>query len=184
MSGRAIHRHVLVDVDEALVDAAVDAVAGAMDRLDVAADAEVAVVIADDVYLHRLNLAYRGYDKPTDVLSFRAGGDADRWPGGGAVDADADAGADVAGGAADAGDGTELGDIVISLPYAARSAAARSAPVVDELRLLAVHGLLHLLGHDDADEAGAAGMRAEEVRLGVRVEGDEGDVGPGFREVS
>lgn len=165
-------------MDEALVDAAVDAVAGAMDRLAVAADAEVAVVIADDVYLHRLNLAYRGYDKPTDVLSFRAGGDADRWPGGGAVDADADDGA------GDAGDGTELGDIVISLPYAARSAAARSAPVVDELRLLAVHGLLHLLGHDDADEAGAAGMRAEEVRLGVRVEGDEGDVGPGFREVS
>lgn len=172
MTGRAIHRHALVDVDDALVEAAVDALARAMDDLGVSAGAEVSIVLADDDYLHRLNLTYRGYDKPTDVLSFRADVDADGWPGGAAVDADADAGADAGSdadaGASGAGDGAELGDIVISLPYAARSAQARNAPVVDELRLLAVHGLLHLLGHDDADEAGAEGMRAEEVRLGVR----------------
>jgi probable rRNA maturation factor len=153
VTGRAIHRHVLVDADavvDAQVDAAIDALARAMDALAVAPEAEVSIVIADDDYVHRLNLAYRGYDKPTDVLSFRAEADVDGWPGSGAI----------------------LGDIVISLPYAGRSAAARRAPVVDELRLLVVHGLLHLLGHDDADEAGAEAMRREEVRLGVRTAED------------
>lgn len=161
---RAIQCHVLIDAAaaadavadgslEALVAAAVGALSDAMDRLDVAAEDEVSLVIADDAYVHRLNAAYRGYDKPTDVLSFRAEGAG--WPG------------DTA-----AADGRELGDIVISLPYAARSAAARRAPVADELRLLAVHGLLHLLGHDDADEAGARAMRLEEARLGVRAAED------------
>ncbi|MEO8082730.1 MAG: rRNA maturation RNase YbeY [Ardenticatenales bacterium] len=160
---RPIHAHVLLaDADGAaalagadqtagalarLVEAAVEAMAGAMDGLAVDPAAEVSLVFADDEYLQALNRAYRGYDKPTDVLSFRA--EADGWPG-------------------VAEDGPLLGDIVISLAYAARSAAARGAPVVDELRLLAVHGLLHLLGHDDADEEGTARMRAEEVRLGVR----------------
>lgn len=159
-----IHRHVLVDADdpavaaalagaalEACVAAAEAALAAALVRLAVAADRAVSLVVADDAALHALNRDYRGIDAPTDVLSFRAGG-AD-WPDEG------DPGERAA---------TELGDIVLSLPYAARSAAARGAPLVDELRLLAVHGLLHLLGHDDADDAGVAAMRAEEVRLGVR----------------
>lgn len=167
---RPIHPHVIVsDADAAaalaaagadvsppaLATLAAEAVAAlerAMDRLEVAPAAEVSLVLADDAYLHDLNRAYRGYDKPTDVLSFRAA--ADDWPGAG-------------------DDGPVLGDIVISLAYAARSAAARGAKVVDELRLLAVHGLLHLLGHDDADDVGADAMRREEVRLGVR-EADDG----------
>lgn len=168
-AARPIHPHVLVtDADVAgavaaagaphaapspadLAAAATGALADAMDRLGVAADVQVSLVLSDDAHLHELNRAYRGYDKPTDVLSFRA--EADGWPG-------------------EADDGPMLGDIVISVAYAARSAAARGAPVEDELRLLAVHGLLHLLGHDDADDAGAEAMRREEVRLGVRADDD------------
>lgn len=161
----AIHCHVLVEADDpaiatalngaaldVCVAAAEDALAAALVRLAVAPDRAVSLVVADDAALHALNRAYRAIDAPTDVLSFRAGAEAD-WP----DDTDADDRA-----------AAELGDIVLSLPYAARSAAARGAPLVDELRLLAVHGLLHLLGHDDADDDGAAAMRAEEVRLGVR----------------
>jgi probable rRNA maturation factor len=43
-----------------------------------------------------------------------------------------------------------LGDIIISLPYAARQAAAAGHKTESELQLLAVHGTLHLLGYDHA----------------------------------
>ena len=52
-----------------------------------------------------------------------------------------------------------LGDIVISLPTAARQARSAGWPLEDEVVLLAVHGLLHLLGYDDATAPEAARMR-------------------------
>ena len=54
-----------------------------------------------------------------------------------------------------------LGDIVISLPQARRQAKAAGHPIDDEVRLLAVHGLLHLLGYDHAafeEEARMTGL--------------------------
>ena len=51
-----------------------------------------------------------------------------------------------------------LGDVVISVETAARQADAARWHFASELALLAVHGLLHLVGHDDADEAGARQM--------------------------
>lgn len=58
-----------------------------------------------------------------------------------------------------------LGDIVISLPTARRQAQAAGWPPESELVLLAVHGLLHLLGHDDETVAGAQEMqrRTQEI---------------------
>lgn len=47
------------------------------------------------------------------------------------------------------GEGDLLGEIACSADTASRQAHARGVPLIDELRLLAVHGLLHLAGHDD-----------------------------------
>ncbi|MFI0607984.1 MAG: rRNA maturation RNase YbeY [Anaerolineae bacterium] len=128
----------------------VDGLEAAMRRLAVPEDTEVALVLTGDALLAQLNEQYRGKTGPTDVLSFPVDPE-DRMP----------------------GEPAQLGDILISVPQAeANAAAAGHAPAL-ELRLLAVHGLLHLLGHEDETEAGAEAMRAEELRLGVR-EADDG----------
>ena len=119
------------------------------------------MVLTDDAGIRELNRYHRGVDRPTDVLSFsQSEGDA-QLPDGrvGAVDASRDLGAP---GASDAtrnpgapGSGPPrpaLGDIVISLPTAARQATATGRRALRaELAALLVHGLLHLLGHDHAD---------------------------------
>lgn len=144
-------RVVVRRLDDAPPDVPLRALAAAVERamtgLALPAHARCAVVLAGDERLRALNLRYRGIDAPTDVLSFRT---------------------DDAGAPGPGDEGADLGDVIISVDYAARSAAGEGRPRDDELALLAVHGLLHLIGHDDADEAGAAAMRAEERRLGVR----------------
>ncbi len=94
-------------------------------------DPEISLVLCDDSFIRSLNAGYRGQDKPTDVLSF-------------AQD-----------------DPAMLGDIVISLPTAARQAEAAGWTLEDEVALLGVHGLLHLLGCDDETEAGAWEMQGK-----------------------
>jgi probable rRNA maturation factor len=56
-------------------------------------------------------------------------------------------------------------EIVISAETARRNAREREAPVHTEVLLYAVHGALHLQGHDDHDPAGRQRMQAEERRL-------------------
>jgi probable rRNA maturation factor len=85
--------------------------------------AELSVLLTDDRTIHALNLEHRGKDRPTDVLAF-------------ALDDDAAAGERC------------LGDIVNSLVTAARQARGRRRPLLDEVRFLLAHGLLHLVGHD------------------------------------
>jgi probable rRNA maturation factor len=100
--------------------------------------ATVTVVIADDDTVQALNRDYRGIDAPTDVLSFPAHGEAEptlALPPEVALELS-----------------RYLGDIVIAYPYSARQAHTFAAPVAAELRLLAVHGTLHLLGYDHATE--------------------------------
>jgi probable rRNA maturation factor len=123
----------------------------AMTKLGVETTAEVSVVLTTDDEMRRLNRTFRGIDRPTDVLSFP-------------VDA-----ADIP-----AGETPYVGDILISVPTAAINARAADRNLVDELSLLAVHGLLHLLGHEDDSERGADAMRDLEVALGVRPAGDTG----------
>jgi len=95
----------------------------------VTSDPEISVVLCDDPFIQTLNAEYRGKDRPTDVLSF--------------AQEDADI----------------LGDIVISLPTAARQAEAAGWPLESEIALLGIHGLLHLLGYDDETAAGAWEMQ-------------------------
>lgn len=86
---------------------------------------EVGVVFVADKEMFSLNTAYRGKRKTTDVLSF---GNDGSWKGEG-------------------GDGL-LGDIVISMPQIRRQAAEAKKPVRDELAMMLVHGVLHLMGYD------------------------------------
>ena len=95
---------------------------------EVRTKSSVNVLLTDDVQLQELNNAYRGIDKPTDVLSFAAG---DAMPG---MEED-----------------LHLGDIAISVPYAERQAYEGQYSLKSELQLLAVHGTLHLLGYDHID---------------------------------
>jgi len=96
-------------------------------------EAEVTVVAATDAFVHRLNLAYRGVDAATDVLSFGA---------------PARSGRRAARRAADAGPEPVLGDVVVSTDRAAAQARERGVPLRREMLALVAHGVLHLLGHD------------------------------------
>ena len=86
----------------------------------------LSVVLTDNRKLRKLNRDYLGIDAPTDVLSFPAS------------ESDPETGA------------RYIGDILISVPYAAKGARQAGHPLESELQLLVVHGVLHLLGHDHA----------------------------------
>ncbi len=96
--------------------------------------AELSVLLCNDTFIADLNRQYRQKDGPTDVLSF-------------AMD-----------------DEQVLGDVVISLDTARRQADTLGHSLDDELRVLLVHGCLHLLGHDHEAPGDDARMAAEESR--------------------
>ncbi len=114
----------------------------------------VSIVITDDATVQALNRDYRGLDEPTDVLSFGLGGLAKPIgpdePEAFVLPEDVP---------------LEIGEIVISHPYAVRTAAATNRPVRDELALLTVHGVLHLLGHDHYEDDERDEMRAKETAI-------------------
>ena len=115
---------------------------------------EVAVALAGDAQVRALNRRYRRKDAPTDVLSFPA--DA---PG------------------ARAASGTPLGDIVIATGVARRQAAERGHAYRTELRILALHGLLHLLGYDHEHASDGGRMARAEARLRRKGGLEEGLIG-------
>ena len=96
-------------------------------------DAVLTIMVTDDAELQQLNRDYRNEDKPTDVLSFE---DGSIWPDGNRY----------------------LGDIAISLETAGRQAKQAGHALTDEMALLTAHGVLHLLGHDHAEEGEKAAM--------------------------
>ena len=99
---------------------------------------ELSVVLSSDAYIRGLNCDWRGKDAATDVLSFPQG--------------------DGAGGL--------LGDLVISIETAERQAAERRHSLQTEMRVLMVHGLLHLLGYDhETGELDSEEMREAEIRV-------------------
>jgi probable rRNA maturation factor len=117
-------------------------------------DGEVTLVITDDEQVHALNLQYLGEDHPTDVLSF---------PTAEAALPDVLAADPTAAHFVSAPEAAGyLGDIIIAFPYAERQATGLGRAVRDELRLLAVHGTLHLLGYDHADAGQQAAMWARQ----------------------
>ncbi len=103
-------------------------------------------MLTDDAGIRDLNRRWRGIDKPTDVLS---------WPQE-AMDGPGDA---------PTVEDPVLGDVAISVDTARRQATARGWMESEEAALLFVHGLLHLLGHEDETESGAEAMRVIETRI-------------------
>jgi probable rRNA maturation factor len=89
----------------------------------------VTIVITDNELVQQLNRDYRGVDAPTDVLSFENLPDPD-FPDVGQAGSD------------------HLGDIIIAYPVAKAQALAAGHTPPEEVILLAIHGLLHLLGFD------------------------------------
>ena len=83
-----------------------------------AAVGEVSVTLLGDVDIQALNREYRGADRPTDVIAFSLG------------------------------EGETLGDVYVGFERARCQASEHGIPLEEELVRLAIHGTLHVLGHD------------------------------------
>jgi probable rRNA maturation factor len=103
---------------------------------------ELTLTFVDLAEIISLNTEHMGESGPTDVLSFPLDAESDAVPAGPVL----------------------LGDVVICPAVAAAAAPAHAGTVDDELALLTVHGVLHVLGHDHADPAEAADMRSRELQ--------------------
>ncbi|MBU1488071.1 rRNA maturation RNase YbeY [bacterium] len=110
-----------------------------------AEDAEngrVSIVLANDKFIKELNAKYRGVDEPTDVLAFGFEEEED------------------------------LGEIIISVPTCLKQAIEYGHSFEEELALLLVHGVLHLLSYDHLEDDEAKIMQERERKiLAMLVEG-------------
>lgn len=91
-------------------------------------DVELSIALVDDATIRALNRDYRDQDRPTDVLAF-ATNEAEAKPRAGR---------------------RLLGDVVLSIPTAARQATRQKRPLLAEVTMLLAHGILHLCGYDHA----------------------------------
>ncbi len=107
---------------------------------------EVTIALVTDARMRRLNREFRGKDYATDVLSFPSAGSGRPAPG-----------------PLLPPDARHCGDIVIARGVARRQARERGHSEAVELRVLSLHGLLHLLGYDHERDHGE--MRRVERRL-------------------
>lgn len=105
----------------------------------------LALVLVDDATIHDLNRRFLGHDEPTDVITFALADDA----GGGFVTPG----------------GATLGEIYISCERAAAQSGEWGSDPAREIRFLAIHGVLHLLGWDDAADEDRARMLARQEAL-------------------
>jgi probable rRNA maturation factor len=132
--------------------AAVTAVSGGKAAaLAATSGGELAIVLTDDSAIRALNRDWRGKDQPTNVLSFPAPAISRTLPG-------------------KPGSARLMGDIVIAYETVEREAAAEHRPFRHHLAHLAVHGFLHLVGHDHAAEAEADVMEALEIAVLARLD--------------
>ena len=111
---------------------------------------ELGLVIGDDAEIQDLNRQYRGIDAPTDVLSFAMTESGSDHPF-----------------VLPAGMPLYLGDVIVSYPRAIEQARAAGHSVAEELDLLIVHGVLHLLGYDhDTNDRKKAMWNRQETIIG------------------
>ena len=114
-----------------------------LEREDVPDVAELSIAIVDLEEMTALNLRYRQVTGPTDVLSFSCDDPC----------------------VADSDEPITLGDVVIAPEIAEQQAAEYGHTVEEELNLLLVHGVLHLLGYDHESDDDAAVMQERERQL-------------------
>lgn len=138
-----------------------EAVTAALESESCDPDTHVSVVIADDDVVRDLNRQHRGLDEDTDVLSFSFThegeyyGEEER----GGHDPDFDFVLPPG-----ENDHTSLGEIIISYPQTCRQAEQAGHPIEQELTVLLVHGVLHLLGYDHEEPDDEAVMKAATAR--------------------
>jgi probable rRNA maturation factor len=118
---------------------------------------ELTLTFVDASEIASLNEEYMGKPGPTDVLSFPM--DDEPTP----------------------GVPTLLGDVVVSPAVAAQQCADHAGTVDDELALLVVHGVLHVLGHDHVEADETALMRRRELEL-LEAHHWSAPAPPGFRQ--
>lgn len=121
-----------------------------LEHESVSSEAQVSVVVTDDAEIQDLNARFRGVDSPTDVLAF-------------------------------AEEETEqpfvmspdelpyLGDVIVSFSRAEAQAQEQGHSTLDEMCLLIVHGVLHLLGYDHAEPEQEARMWARQDEILTRL---------------
>jgi len=106
-----------------------------------AAPGEISIVLVGEDRMRQFNLQFADTDKPTDVLAFSDG----------SIDPDNDT--------------TYHGDIIICFPLAELQASISGNSVSDELSLLTVHGVLHLLGFEHDTQDAKSAMWAEQAAI-------------------
>ncbi len=118
---------------------------------EVERDCYVSLTVTSNDEIQRLNSEWRGIDRPTDVISLECDrpDDPDLFE----------------------GEPAELGDIVLAPDFVRGNALRLGVAYEDELRLLIVHGMLHLLGYDHIEEDEAREMEEIEDRLVAEVKG-------------
>lgn len=133
-------------------------------------DTEVSLLFVDETSIADLNKRFLGKDGPTDVLAFpidEEPSESGRSP---------DSGGTGPGYTGEPPDQPMLlGDVVICPAVAARNAPEHAGTYDDELALLLVHGLLHLLGMDHTEDDEAEAMEAKERALLARFHSTGGD---------
>lgn len=106
---------------------------------------ELSLLITDDTTVHELNRTYRGIDETTDVLAFAFQEDTE-FP--------------------SISDGTaHLGEVIISCPQAVKQAEDFGHSFKDEISILTIHGVLHLLGYDHESSEDEERMQARESEV-------------------
>ncbi len=115
-------------------------------RTTIGLEGNVDVLLTSDAELKRLNRTFRRKNKPTDVLSFPAASQPGLPPA-----------------------HQHAGDLAISLDTAARQAAHFHHPLETELRILLLHGLLHLSGLDHETDGGEMATQESELRTRFRL---------------
>ena len=126
--------------------------------------AQVGLVVTDDKTVQELNRQFRGLDEVTDVLSFSAS-HSGHWEG------DPQESDEASPKSVDSeelnfvlppGEPSPLGEVIISFPQTIRQAQERNGPVEQELALLIIHGVLHLVGYDHMEPKDEEQMQAKE----------------------
>jgi probable rRNA maturation factor len=115
-------------------------------RVAVRLDGQVSVLLTTDTAQRSLNRRFRGKNKSTDVLSFPAESSA---PGAEKI----------------------AGDLSISVPTARRQAAQQGHSLATEIKVLMLHGILHLAGYDHETDAGQMARRERTLRTRLRLPG-------------
>jgi len=111
---------------------------------------ELSIALVDDQEMHRLNLQYRGIDRPTDVLSFAL------------QEAEAPL---VQSDSEEQSYPLVLGDVILSTETTQRQAEEHGFSFEKELSTLLIHGILHLLGYDHHSDEEARVMEELEQQL-------------------